>query len=144
MNKHFKKNAFLTAALVSAALTSGAALANDHAKVGVWGDDQSVSDGTVTAKKVMAEKNGWLVVHRTDEAMKPGPVVGHAPIKKGKNMDVSAILTEEVDSGDMLMLMVHSEDGGSKTGIFEYTLGAKEDGPIRKDGNLVMKTVTAK
>lgn len=143
MNKPFKKNAFLTAALVSTALTSGAALAMSDAKVGVWGDDQSVSDGTVTAKKIMAEKNGWLVVHRTDEAMKPGPVVGHAPIKKGKNMDVAAILTEEVESGEMLMLMVHSEDGGMKTGIFEYTLGAKEDGPIRLDGNLVMKVITA-
>ncbi|MBS8239582.1 hypothetical protein DYI22_03585 [Marinobacter lipolyticus] len=143
MNKHFKKNAFLTAALVSTALTSGAAMAMSDAKVGVWGDDQSVSDGTVTAKKIMAEKNGWLVVHRTDEAMKPGPVVGHAPIKKGKNMDVAAILTEEVESGEMLMLMVHSEDGGMKTGIFEYTLGAKEDGPIRQDGNLVMKVITA-
>ncbi|MEX2476757.1 hypothetical protein [Marinobacter sp.] len=144
MSKHFKTTAFLTAALVSTALTSGAALAMDKDKAGVWGDDQSVSEGTVTAKKVMAEKNGWLVVHRTDEAMKPGPVVGHAPIKMGKNMDVAAILTEEVESGDMLMLMVHSEDGGMETGIFEYTLGAKEDGPIRKDGNLVMTTITAK
>ncbi|MBO6850039.1 MAG: hypothetical protein JJ867_06115 [Marinobacter sp.] len=144
MSKHFKKSTFLTAALLSTALTSGAAMAMDHGKVGVKASDQDVSGGTVTAKQVMAEKNGWLVVHRTDEAMKPGPVVGHAPIKMGKNMDVAAILTEEVKSGDMLMLMVHSEDGGSKTGIFEYTLGAKEDGPIRKDGNLVMKTVTAK
>lgn len=144
MNKHVKITAFLTAALASAALTSGPALAGDHSKVGVWGDDQSVFEGTVTAKKVMAEKNGWLVVHRTDEAMKPGPVVGHAPLKKGKNMDVAAILTEEVASGDMLMLMLHSEDGGMKTGIFEYTLGAKEDGPIRKDGKLVMATITAK
>lgn len=144
MNKHTKITAFLAATLVSTALTSGAALGGDHSGVGIWGDDQSVSDGTVTAKKVMTEKNGWLVVHRTDEAMKPGPVVGHAPLKKGKNMDVAAILTEDVASGDMLMLMVHSEDGGMKTGTFEYTLGAKEDGPIREDGKLVMTTITAK
>lgn len=57
-------------------------------------------------------------------------------------MDVAAILTEEVASGDMLMLMVHGEEGGMETGIFEYTLGAKEDGPIRVDGNLVMTTIT--
>jgi hypothetical protein len=144
MNKHTKITAFLAATLVSTALTSGVALAGDHSGVGIWGDDQSVSDGTVTAKKVMTEKNGWLVVHRTDEAMKPGPVVGHAPLKKGKNMDVAAILTEDVTSGDMLMLMVHSEDGGMKTGTFEYTLGAKEDGPIREDGELVMTTITAR
>ena len=59
-------------------------------------------------------------------------------------MDVSAILSEDVKSGDMLMLMVHGEDGGMKTGSFEYTLGAKEDGPIKKDGKLVMTTITAK
>ncbi|MGP9834177.1 DUF7282 domain-containing protein [Marinobacter sp. NSM] len=145
MKNHIKTTAFLTAALVSGALASGSALAMEHGnKVGVWGDDQSVSEGTVTAKKVVTEENGWLVVHRTDEAMKPGPVVAHAPLQKGKNMDVAAILTEEVASGDKLMLMIHNEEGGSKTGIFEYTLGAKEDGPIRKDGKLVMTVITAK
>lgn len=144
MKKYFKTTAFLAATLVSGALASGSVLAMDHSKkAGVWGDDQSVSEGTVTAKKVVAEENGWLVVHRTDEAMKPGPVVAYAPLKKGKNMDVAAILTEEVASGDKLMLMVHSEEGGSQTGIFEYTLGAKEDGPIRRDGKLVMTVITA-
>jgi hypothetical protein len=43
----------------------------------------------------------------------------------------------------MLMLMVHSEAGGTVTGGFEYTLGAVEDGPIRVDGNLVMAVITA-
>ena len=105
--------------------------------------DQSVANGVVSAESVVAQKNGWLVVHRTDSDMKPGPVVGHAPLRAGENTDVAAILTEEVAAGDMLMLMVHSEDGGMQTGIFEYTLGAKEDGPIRMDGNLVMTVVTA-
>lgn len=146
MKKHGKKNALLTATLVSGAMMAGIAMAGHHEMNGaqVWADDQSVAAGTVTAKKVNADKNGWLVVHRTGEDMKPGPVVGHAPLKKGKNMDVAAILTEEVKPGDMLMLMVHGEDGGMKTGTFEYTLGAKEDGPVRKDGKLVMTTITAK
>lgn len=139
MKKHLMTSAFL-----AAALASGSALAMDNMKVGVWGDNQSVAGGTVTAKKVVAEKNGWLVVHRTDESGKPGPVVAHAPLRKGENTDVAAILTEDVKSGDMLMLMLHSEDGGMKTGMFEYTLGANEDGPIKKDGKLVMKTITAK
>ena len=142
MKKHLKNSA-LMAALVSGAMATGMAHAG-HGEDKVWADDQSVSDGTVTAKKVNTGTNGWLVVHRTDEAMKPGPVVGHAPIKKGKTQDVAAILTEEVKSGEMLMLMVHSEEGGMKTGIFEYTLGAKEDGPIKPDGKLVMEVITAK
>ena len=56
---------------------------------------------------------------------------------------MAAILTEDVASGDMLMLMVHSEAGGSETGIFEYTLGASEDGPIKPEGDLVMTVITA-
>lgn len=138
---------FMTRALVSASLLAGASLAqaNMHGDMHpeVWADDQSIAGGTVSAEKVIADANGWLVVHRTDESMKPGPVVGHAPLKAGENQDVAAILTEEVAAGDHLMLMVHSEEGGMETGIFEYTLGAKEDGPIKRDGNLVMATITA-
>lgn len=104
--------------------------------------DQGASTGTVTAAKITAAENGWLVVHRTDATMKPGPVVGHAPLKMGENMDVSAILTEEVKPGEMLMLMVHAETGGMQAGIFEYYLGAKEDGPIRVEDKLVMQTIT--
>nr|WP_235868564.1 hypothetical protein [Phycocomes zhengii] len=109
----------------------------------VTASDQSVANGVVSAAEITADTNGWLVVHRTGAHMKPGPVVAHAPIRAGTTMDVAAILTEDVAPGDMLMLMVHGEDGGMQTGIFEYTLGAKEDGPVRMDGNLVMTVITA-
>ena len=56
---------------------------------------------------------------------------------------IAAILSEPVASGDKLMLMVHGEDGGMKTGGFEYSLGAKEDGPVKVDGKLVMTVITA-
>lgn len=129
-----------TAAVSCLAVT--AAMADGHSKLSVTAKDQNVSGGTVTADEIVAGENGWLVVHRTD-GVKPGPVVGHAPLKEGSNMDVSAILTEPVNTGEKLMLMLHAENGGSKTGIFEYTLGAKEDGPIKVDGKLVMSIVTA-
>lgn len=138
MNKQMIKTAALATSLIA-----GSAFAHDHMKLGVWAEDQDVSGGTVSAEKITAENNGWLVVHRTGEDNKPGPVVGHAPLKKGENMDVAAILTEEVKSGDKLMLMLHGETGGMKTGIFEYTLGAKEDGPVKVDGKLVMDVITA-
>ncbi|MFZ7091016.1 DUF7282 domain-containing protein [Primorskyibacter sp. 2E233] len=127
------------------ALTASIAMAAGHGMApGVEAMDQDVSGGTVTATKVIAPANGWLVVHRTDGEMKPGPVVGYASLKEGENMDVSAILQEDVAAGDKLMLMVHGEDGGMTTGVFEYTLGAKEDGPIKPDGKLVMTVVSAK
>jgi hypothetical protein len=123
---------------------TGTAFAAGHATPMVEAMDQDVSNGIVSASKIMAGENGWLVVHRTDAEMKPGPVVGYAPLRAGENTDVAAILQEDVVPGEMLMLMVHSEAGGMSTGVFEYTLGAKEDGPIRVDDALVMQVVTAK
>ncbi|MGY9039290.1 MAG: DUF7282 domain-containing protein [Rhodobacterales bacterium] len=131
------------ATALSLTLVAGTAFAAAHSNAMVEAMDQDVSNGVVNADKVMASENGWMVVHRTDAEMKPGPVVGYAPLRAGENIDVSAILQEDVKSGDMLMLMVHSEEGGMKTGGFEYTLGAKEDGPIKPDGKLVMTVITA-
>lgn len=131
--------------LASALILSGTvAFAAAHAPAPmVIAADQDVSNGVVSAETVIAGENGWMVVHRTGADMKPGPVVGYAPLRMGENIDVAAILTEAVQPGEMLMLMVHAETGGMKTGVFEYTLGATEDGPIRIDGNLVMETITA-
>lgn len=136
------RNALIVTATLMAA-TGSAFAASDMMAPAVEATNQPVANGVVSADKVVAGENGWLVVHRTDADMKPGPVVGHAPLREGENVDVAAILTEEVKSGDMLMLMVHSEAGGMKTGIFEYTLGAKEDGPIKIDDKLVMTVITA-
>lgn len=136
---------FLITTTAAALMITSAALADGHAPTPmVNAMDQDVSNGIVSAASVTAGENGWLVVHRTDADMKPGPVVGYAPLRMGDNDDVVAILTEPVASGDMLMLMVHAEKGGMVTGGFEYTLGAKEDGPIKPDGKLVMKVITAK
>ena len=139
-----KKTRLATSALFAAGLLATQAFAASHAGMAVMGEDQDVSGGTVSASSITAGANGWLVVHRTDGEMKPGPVVGYAPLKAGENTDVTAILTEPVNSGEMLMLMLHGEEGGTRTGIFEYTLGAKEDGPVRVDGKLVMTVITAK
>jgi hypothetical protein len=132
----------ILAATAAMTLACSAALAMSNPAV--VATDQDVSSGTVTAEKVTTDANGWLVVHRTDAAMKPGPVVGYAPLRAGETRDVTSILQEPVQSGEMLMLMVHGEAGGGKTGVFEYTLGAKEDGPIRVQDKLVMTVITAK
>lgn len=134
----------LTSTAIALVFTTGTAFAAAHATPMVEAADQDVSNGVVSAEKVVAGENGWLVVHRTDAEMKPGPVVGYAPLRGGENADVAAILQEEVKPGEMLMLMIHAEQGGMKTGVFEYTLGATEDGPIKPDGNLVMKVISAK
>ncbi len=134
-----KKFLFTTAIIA----TAGTAFAAAHSMSPmVEAANQSAENGIVSADQIVAGANGWMVVHRTDADMKPGAVVGYAPLRMGENMDVAAILTEAVAPGDMLMLMVHSEENGMQTGVFEYTLGATEDGPIRIDDKLVMATIT--
>lgn len=135
---------FAAAAITGLAVTNAVtAMAAAHESPKVVAVDQSVANGIVSAKEIVAGENGWMVVHRVKADGKPGPVVGHAPLRAGVNDDVAAILTGPVASGDKLMLMIHAETGGTQTGIFEYTLGAKEDGPIKPDGKLVMAIITA-
>lgn len=140
-NMMFKSKLIATLSTLSVTLFAGQAMAMNHQYV--KGMDQSLTDGTVTASEIHSHKNGWLVVHKTNDDMKPGPVVGYAPLKSGINKDVTAILMEPIDKNQKLMLMLHGEDGGMKTGVFEYTLGAKEDGPVKVDGKLVMAVITA-
>lgn len=136
------RTAVLSVAMLT--LATSVVFADGHSgKPMVEAMDQDVSNGVVSASLVHAAENGWLVVHRTDGEMKPGAVVGYAPLRVGKNVDVAAILQEPVAPGDMLMLMIHSEKGGSFAGVFEYTLGASEDGPIRIDDKLVMSVISA-
>ena len=133
----------LKKSLVIAAAIAFSATAAHAGGPKVVGQSQDVSKGTVSAEKIVADVNGWMVVHRVKENGKPGPVVGHSPLKAGVNKDVTAVLTEPVEKGSKLMLMIHAEAGGNKTGIFEYSLGAKEDAPIKVDGNLVMAVIEA-
>jgi len=133
------------AATFAAASAGSLAMAEAHSMApSVTAADQSVANGVVSAETVVAPAAGWMVVHRTGAEMTPGPVVGYAPLREGETADVAAILQEDVAPGDMLMLMVHGEDGGMAKGVFEYTLGASEDGPIRLDGDLVKTIVTAR
>ena len=69
-------------------LVASAALADDHMAPMVEAMDQDVSNGVVSATKVVAPENGWMVVHRTDAEMAPGPVVGYAPLRAGETMDL--------------------------------------------------------
>ena len=136
MKKHI-----IVLSMTSTLFAAGTAMAMKPA-LSVEASDQDVSGGSVTAETIKAENDGWLVVHKT-EGMKPGPVIGHAWLDAGENSNVTAELSEDVAPGDKLMLMLHGEEGGTKAGEFEYTLGAKEDGPVKVDGKLVMSIITA-
>ncbi len=80
MVRHFIVTALV--ALVFAAgtvisITASAGSNSGDMKLGVMASDQDVTAGTVTADKIVAQANGWMVVHRTGADMKPGSLIGN-------------------------------------------------------------------
>lgn len=91
------------------ALTLGAAAA--HAESAISTDGLKASTSTVSIGTVSAEKDGYVVVHRTDfTGTIPGEVIGHAPVKAGDNAEVAVTLEPQPEAGTKLIVMLHAED----------------------------------
>lgn len=94
--------------LLSAALAFGATTAFAENSISTEGLKASTS--TVSVGSVKAEKDGYLVVHRTDfTGTLPGTIIGHAPVKAGENAEVSIPLSDQPEAGTKLMVMLHAE-----------------------------------
>lgn len=93
---------------LAGALTLGALTASAESMIapaGITASESSVNVGSVTA-----EKDGYLVVHRTDfTGTIPGTVIGHAPVKAGENTDVAITLEKKAEPGAKLIVMLHEE-----------------------------------
>lgn len=120
--------------LAVSALACGALAA--HAESMISTDGLKASTDAVTVGSIKAEKDGYVVVHRTDfTGTIPGIVVGHAPVKAGDNAEVSVPLTEQAKSGDKLIVMLHAEGDGNTT--FDAA-----DKPVTVGRGPVQQTVT--
>lgn len=73
-------------------------------------EDQALGeDNTVTIANVQSEGPGWLVIHAQADGS-PGPVIGHAPISPGENLE----LLVEIDAArasETLYAMLHVDAG---------------------------------
>lgn len=96
------------AMLLAGALTLGAITA--HAENMISPEGLKASGSSVTVGSITAEKDGYVVVHRTDiTGTIPGAVIGHAPVKAGENADVSVTLEQKPEAGTNLIVMLHEE-----------------------------------
>jgi hypothetical protein len=91
---------------------------------------------TVTVSSVTIEKDGFLVVH----AIKDGkPVVpgslGNVAVKAGTTKNVVVELSEAVASGDVVLTMLHMDDG--MMGMYMFP---SQDGPVMMGGKPVVAT----
>ncbi|WP_029036097.1 DUF7282 domain-containing protein [Salinimicrobium xinjiangense] len=106
--------------------------------------DQAVVDGTITVDNVVLAEAGWIVVHANNDGA-PGEVVGISEVLTAGNHDDVTITfndSAEVNVGDMLWIMLHSDTGVA--GEYEFDGGDNGlDLPVFDgEGNPVMVSIT--
>ena len=106
-------------------------------------NDQAV-DGSVTVESVVAEQDGFIVIHRAN-ADGSGPLapssIGHAPVSAGENSDVAVTLDESVSEGDTLFAMLHVDSNNN--GVYEFGPGSTDvDTPVSVDDEVVVEPFT--
>ncbi len=95
--------------------------------------DQKPMDGKVVIDKVVAEKDGWIVIHIEKDG-KPGPIIGYAPVKAGENTQVEVAIDLE-QATETLFAMLHVDEG--QMGTYEFPNGP--DVPVKVGDKVVVK-----
>jgi len=75
--------------------------------------------GTLTFSEVQIEGNGWLIIHPFEDGAPNGDkVVASAFLKGGKNSNVQIKVHKGLSSGEMFIVMLHSDS--NENGILEF------------------------
>lgn len=100
--------------------------------------DQLVADdNTVVADTVVMDAPGWLVVH-SDSNGQPGPVLGFAAVRAGRNSNVAVELNTDGRT-DVLWPMLHVDTGAA--GEYEFGTVAGVDNPVSQNGQIAMVAI---
>ncbi len=91
--------------------------------------DQLLEGSTVTIDSVVAQADGWLVIHSDNDGA-PGPVLGQTQVSAGVNQGVAVELSNDVTS--VLWPMLHVDTG--EIGVYEFGTVQGADGPVRVNG----------
>lgn len=103
----------------------------------VVASDQPVVGGAITVANVTAAADGWIVAH-LDEGGKPGKVLGQTLVKAGTNANVQIRLSQAVDVGARLWLLLRLDAG--TPGSYEFP---GPDGPVHATGGqIVMQQIS--
>ncbi|GAA5020704.1 hypothetical protein GCM10011506_04250 [Marivirga lumbricoides] len=101
----------------------------------ITAEDQIVQGNTITAANLTVNADAWVVVHASN-ATNDGPQVPEiisVPVRvpAGSNEDVEIELTEAVAAGDVIYVMLHTDNG--VIGEYEFDAGVIFDGPVKTE-----------
>ena len=101
------------------------------------------SGDMATFADVVADKDGYLVIHATNNGQTVAPAsLGHTAIKAGDNKNVSVTIDKPFVSGDSYVAMLHDETNGNST--YDFGEGSTDvDTPVMANGNAVSDPFTA-
>jgi hypothetical protein len=102
--------------------------------------DVRIKDTFIVVGIVEVPADGWLVVHRGESptGVKPGEIIGAAPVKAGSNKDVQLPAPETLQAGTAIILMLHKDAG--TVGSFDEA----DDKPVMAGEKPVMEEVKIK
>jgi hypothetical protein len=102
--------------------------------------DVRIKDTFIIVGTVEVPANGWLVAHRGESptGVKPGEIIGAAPVKAGSNKDVQLPAPETLQAGTAIILMLHKDAG--TVGSFDEA----DDKPVMAGEKPVMEEVKIK
>jgi plastocyanin len=103
----------------------------------VTASDQPVVGGAITLAQVSAGQASWVVA-QLDQGGKPGKVLGQTLVKAGTNANVQIRLSQAVDVGARLWLLLRLDAG--TPGSYEFP---GPDGPVHATGGqIVMQQIS--
>ena len=77
------------------------------------------NNSTLTFPEVNIDGNGWLVIHPFEDGKPNGDkYVGATFLKDGNNKDVEIKVHKGLDSGEMIIVMLHSDSNANK--VFDF------------------------
>ncbi len=113
-----KKTVFLGLVLLGMAISSTTALAEEKPQITLGNGEKNwiIVDGVsregsvLTFSEVQIEGDGWLVMHPFEEGKPNGDkYVAASFVKDGKNTDVKLNVHKGIETGDMFIVMLHSD-----------------------------------
>lgn len=105
--------------------------------------DQMLENGRLTVSSVTMSDVGWVVVHRDNNGGPMVPDIISVPkqVPAGTTSNVEVELTESVEEGEVLWIMLHTDNG--QMGVYEFDGSGNFDGPVLdENGNIVTSPIT--
>jgi hypothetical protein len=113
---------------------------------GAQGPSVTVSDQTanpaneVVVDEAVSDGAGWIVIHEQNAAGDEiAGVIGHAALSDGTNTDVTVTLDRDVEDGETLYAMLHTDDPADGNYTFDGQADQPEDPPVESEGEVVVE-----